>query len=331
MLAIAWRLSYIPNLAGAVARSPHQQEDAMARTTRPEPTGGPWPERPPFRIELASGALLDAAERPLLMGVLNVTPDSFSDGGRYFDLPRAVAHAREMCAEGADIVDVGGESTRPGSDAVPADEEKARVLPVIAELAAEVSVPVSIDTQKAEVAEAALDAGAEMINDVSALRTDPAMAALAAERGVPVVLMHMQGTPKTMQAEPTYDEVVGEVKAWLAERVEHAVAAGIAEERILIDPGIGFGKKLGHNLELLRRLHELHELGRPVLVGTSRKSMLGAILDLPEQERLHGTLATVAGAVLAGAHAVRVHDVRPALEVVKVCEAVRRGIEYSHE
>lgn len=292
--------------------------------------GGPWIERPPCRIELPSGRILDTSARPLVMGVLNVTPDSFSDGDRYFTLTSAVQHARDMRTEGADVIDVGGESTRPGSDPVSAEEEMRRVIPVVEELAAEVNVCMSIDTQRAEVAAMALDAGAEMINDVSALRTDPEMAGLAAERGVPVVLMHMQGRPKSMQENPTYAEVVSEVTAWLQERVQSATEAGIEEDRLIVDPGFGFGKTLQHNLELLRRLHEFHRLGRPVLVGTSRKSMLGMILDLPADERLHGTLATVASAVLAGCHMVRVHDVRPALEVVKVCEAIRRGMGYEN-
>jgi dihydropteroate synthase len=296
----------------------------------PEPVA-PWCERPACRLELPSGRVLDPAQRALVMGVLNVTPDSFSDGGRFDSPARAVAHAREMAAQGADVIDVGGESTRPGSEAVTAEEELRRVLPVIEELAPELDVPISIDTQKARVAAAALEAGAQMINDVSALRTDPAMAPLAARTGAPIVLMHMQGAPKTMQKDPTYREVVSDVIAWLGARVEWAVAAGIAADRLIVDPGFGFGKTLRHNLELLRRLGELHGLGCPLLVGTSRKSMLGTILNAPGDRRLHGTLATVACAVMAGCHIVRVHDVQPALEVVKVCEAVRRGGRYGDE
>jgi dihydropteroate synthase len=288
----------------------------------------PWVERPHHALRLPSGRSLSAAERPLIMGILNVTPDSFSDGGSFLGLSQAVEHARAMCDEGADILDVGGESTRPGSDPVPAEEELRRVIPVIKELTAETAVPISIDTQKAEVAAAALDSGAQIINDVSALRTDPAMAPLAARTGAPVVLMHMLGRPRTMQRDPTYRDVVGEVTAWLRGRMEAAVEAGIAEEQIVVDPGFGFGKDLRHNLELLRRLDALHSLGRMTMVGTSRKAMLGRILGSPEGERLHGTLATVACAVMAGCHMVRVHDVRPALEVVKVCEAVRRGLAY---
>jgi dihydropteroate synthase len=211
---------------------------------------------------------------------------------------------------------------------VPADEERARVIPVITQIAAELDVAISVDTQKAEVAEAALDAGAGIVNDVSALRSDLTMAALAAKRGAAVVLMHMQGTPRTMQENPTYGDVVADVVAWLRERIRHATAAGIRANRIVVDPGFGFGKTVRHNLELLRRLHELHELGHPVLIGTSRKSTLGAVLHAEVDERLYGTLATVASAVLAGCQIVRCHDVRPALEVVKVCEAIRQGADY---
>ena len=303
----------------------------------PLPGEAPWVERPEHPIALPCGRVLSAARRPLVMGILNVTPDSFADGGRFLGLAQAVEHARAMCDEGADIIDIGGESTRPGSEDVPADEELRRVIPVIKELAAQMAVPISIDTQKAQVAAAALEEGAQIINDVSALRTDPAMAPLAARTGAPVVLMHMQGRPRTMQKEPAYGEVVGEVLAWLRERVAYAVSAGIPLQKLVVDPGFGFGKRVEHNLELLRRLHCLHALGLPVMVGTSRKAMLGRILGAPDSgsgpgplDRLNGTLATVACAVMAGCHVVRVHDVRPALEVVKVCEAVRRGIAYDN-
>jgi len=290
--------------------------------------GAPWPERPALPVRLPGGAVLDTGARPLVVGIVNVTPDSFSDGGRFLQPEAAVTHARKMVAQGADVIDVGGESTRPGSDPVPAEEEMRRVVPVIEQLAAEVAVPISIDTRKARVAEAALDAGAEIVNDVSALRTDPEMAALAAERGAAVVLMHMRGTPKTMQRNPSYGEVVSEVKAGLAERIESALAAGIEQGKLIVDPGFGFGKTAQHNLELLRRLHELCALGCPVMVGTSRKSTIGLVLQAPPEHRLHGTLATVACAVMAGCHAVRVHDVGPAREVVEVCEAVRLGMEW---
>ncbi len=289
---------------------------------------GHWPERPPFRIPLPTGGELDLESRPVVMGILNVTPDSFSDGGEYFDTEAAVERALAICAEGVDIIDVGGESTRPGSEPVDADEEIRRVIPVIRAVADETDLPISIDTQKAAVAAEALAAGAQIVNDVSALRTDPRMAAVAAEAGAPTVLMHMQGRPKTMQSNPRYDEVVTDIIAWLEERVEAACAAGIARERVIVDPGFGFGKTLQHNLELLRRLSEFHRLGHPVLVGTSRKSMLGTILGSPTEDRLAGTLATVCAAVLSGCHILRVHDVAETVRAVKVCEAIRRGEGY---
>ena len=292
---------------------------------------GPWTERPELSVPLADGSTLQAADRPLVMGIVNVTPDSFSDGGEYYGHGAAVEHALELERQGADIIDIGGESTRPGSTPVPAGEEKERVVPVVRELAPELDAPISIDTRKSEVAGAALDAGAAIVNDVSALRYDPEMAPLAAERGVPICLMHMQGTPQDMQDNPTYEEVVADVRGWLARRMEVAMAAGIDEDRIIVDPGFGFGKTAAHNLELMRRLHEFHELDRPLLVGTSRKSMIGAVLQVPADERLHGTLATVCCAVMSGAHILRVHDVAPALQAVRVCEAVRCGAGWSSE
>ncbi|MCI0340108.1 MAG: dihydropteroate synthase [Planctomycetales bacterium] len=261
--------------------------------------------------------------RPWVQGILNVTPDSFSDGGRFLDPAAAVARGRAMAEEGADLLDVGGESTRPGSAPVPEAEERARVIPVIRALARDVAVPISVDTSKASVAAAALEAGAAMVNDVTALRGDPAMAGVLARAGGALVLMHMQGEPRTMQAAPRYGEVVAEVAAFLRERVEAAVAAGIAREQLLVDPGIGFGKTLEHNLEILRRLGELRSIGRPILVGPSRKSFLGALLDLPVGERLEGTLAAVAACVLRGALVVRVHDVRAAARAVRVAAALR--------
>ena len=287
-----------------------------------------WTERPDFRIELPSGLSLTTEASPLVMGILNVTPDSFSDGGRFLQREAALDQGRRLAAEGADVIDVGGESTRPGSEAVGADVERERVVPVVEQLASELGVPISIDTRKAEVAKAAFDAGAEILNDVSALRSDPEMAALAAERGVPVCLMHMQGTPRSMQEDPTYREVVTDVIAWLQERIEFSTEAGISRDRIIVDPGFGFGKTLQHNLELVRRLGEFHRLGRPIMVGTSRKSMIGMVLGVGPGARLSGTLATVACAVMAGAHILRVHDVGPAREVVAMCEAVREGICY---
>jgi dihydropteroate synthase len=255
------------------------------------------------------------------MGVVNVTPDSFSDGGEFLDPERAVAHGRELVAAGAAVLDVGGESTRPGAMAVSGEEELARVAPVIEGLAA-ASAPVSIDTTKLAVAEAALDAGAAMVNDVTALRGSPEIAALCADRGAELVLMHMQGSPRTMQQNPVYDDVVDDVKAFLAERLAFAVAEGLSEERIWLDPGIGFGKTVEHNLELLRRLRELTELGRPLLVGTSRKSFIGQISEAEVDQRLGGTVASCVIAFANGARMLRVHDVREVGQGMRVAVAI---------
>ncbi|HYH53750.1 MAG TPA: dihydropteroate synthase [Solirubrobacterales bacterium] len=256
-----------------------------------------------------------------LMGVVNVTPDSFSDGGLYLDPEAAIAHGRELAAAGAAILDVGGESTRPGAEAVGAEEELRRVVPVIWGLA-DLDCRISVDTSKANVAEAALDAGAEIVNDVTALRGDPAMAALCAERGATVVLMHMLGDPRTMQDDPRYDDVVAEVKAFLAQRLESATAAGIAEERIWLDPGIGFGKTREHNMELLRRLGELRDLGRPLLIGTSRKSFIGGVDGSAADERLGGTIASSIIAAAEGAEILRVHDVAEMRQALAVATAI---------
>ena len=256
-----------------------------------------------------------------IMGIVNVTPDSFSDGGLYLDPEAAIAHGRELVTEGADILDVGGESTRPGAAEVGAAEEIRRVAAVIEALRAD-GATVSVDTSKAEVAAVAIDAGATIVNDVTAL-SDPAMAPLCAERGVELVLMHMQGTPRTMQEDPTYDEVVADVRDFLAGRIESAVAAGVAEERIWIDPGIGFGKTVEHNLELIKRLGELRALGRPILLGASRKSFLGKITGSEVGERIGGSLAAALIGVQAGADAVRVHDVAATRDALAVLEATR--------
>jgi dihydropteroate synthase len=255
-----------------------------------------------------------------LMGVVNVTPDSFSDGGLFLDAEAAVAHGRELAEQGAEILDVGGESTRPGAEEVGAEEEMARVLPVVRGLAG--TATISIDTSKAAVAEAALEAGATIVNDVTALRHDPGLGAVCAERGAGLVLMHMQGDPRTMQENPSYDDVVDDVKAFLAERTEAAIGAGVAEERIWLDPGIGFGKDLDHNLELLRRLGELRELGRPLVVGASRKSFIGRIDGSPVEERLGGTIAASVLAAAEGADVLRVHDVAEAAQAAKVAGAI---------
>jgi len=257
---------------------------------------------------------------PMLMGIVNVTPDSFSDGGLFLDAEAAIAHGEELVRDGAEILDVGGESTRPGAEAVSAEEEMARVVPVVAGLSG--AATVSIDTSKLAVAEAALDAGASIVNDVTALRRDPEIGGLCAERGVGLVLMHMLGDPRTMQENPVYDDVVDDVKAFLAERLEVAVDAGVDEERIWLDPGIGFGKTLEHNLELLRRLGELRELGRPLVVGTSRKSFIGKIDGSPVGERLGGTIASSVLAVAEGADVLRVHDVAETCQAMKMANAI---------
>jgi dihydropteroate synthase len=256
-----------------------------------------------------------------IMGIVNVTPDSFSDGGEFLDPERAIAHGRELAGEGADLLDVGGESTRPGAAAVGAAEELGRVAPVVEALAGDGSA-VSIDTSKTAVAEAALDAGAAMVNDVTALRTEPELADLCAERGCEVVLMHMLGDPRTMQENPVYDDVVNDVKAFLAERVEFAVSRGIDEARIWIDPGIGFGKTVEHNLELHRRLGELVELGRPIAFGSSRKGFIGKLTGAEVGQRLGGTIASNVIAYANGAAMLRVHDVKPMREALTVADAI---------
>jgi dihydropteroate synthase len=262
---------------------------------------------------------------PLVMGVLNTTPDSFSDGGRWMRPADAVRRAEAMVADGASLIDVGGESTRPGSAPVNVREELRRVMPVIERLAPRLAVPISIDTSKAEVARRAVQAGASMINDVTALRGDPAMAAVAAASEVPVVLMHMRGTPRDMQRRPRYRDVVSDVVAFLRERMQRAVAAGIPRSRLLIDPGLGFGKLVGHNLAILQRLERFLELGCPVVLGPSRKSFIGRVLGADVPDRLPGTLACVARAAAANVHIVRVHDVGPSVEVVRMWDAMARG------
>jgi len=267
----------------------------------------------------------DGSERTLVMGILNVTPDSFSEGGRFFDRDDAVKHALAMVADGADIVDVGGESTRPGSDPVAADEELNRILSVIERLVDEIpDTPISIDTRKTAVAARAVEAGATIVNDVSA-GSDPDMFDVVRDHDAAIVLMHMKGEPKTMQEAPTYDDVVGEVHEFLRERIEAADFAGIDPERIAIDPGIGFGKDLGHNLELMQRVDAFLDLGRPLVVGPSRKRFIGSILDLPEDQRVEGTIGAAAWMVARGAHVMRVHDVREVVRAVRVVDAIARG------
>jgi dihydropteroate synthase len=261
---------------------------------------------------------LDAAK---VMGIVNVTPDSFSDGGEFLDPDRAIAHGQELAEEGADVLDIGGESTRPGARAVNAGEELLRVQPVIEGLARS-GIQLSIDTSKAVVAEAALDAGATMVNDVTALRGDSELAAVCAEAGCEVVLMHMLGDPRTMQENPTYKDVVDDVKAFLAERIELAVSEGIDERRIWVDPGIGFGKTVEHNLELHRRLGEFAELGRPIAFGSSRKSFIGKLTGAEVDDRVGGTIASNVIANANGARMLRVHDVAPVRQALTVAEAI---------
>jgi dihydropteroate synthase len=273
------------------------------------------------------GRSLALGRRTLVMGIVNVTPDSFSDGGKFLDPQRAIEHGRRLIQEGADILDVGGESTRPGSDAVSDAEEIRRVVPVIEGLRTE-NVPISIDTRKAVVAKAALAAGASIINDVAGFR-DTAMAPLAAAVGAGVVLMHMRGEPKTMQADIHYDDVVNEVRSYLRERATAIERAGVAKESIVLDPGIGFGKRSGKGIEdnatLLRHLPELRSLGYPVLVGASRKSFIGNVLKLPMEERLQGSVAAAVVAAWQGADIVRVHDVKPTRQALDLADAVRNA------
>ena len=269
---------------------------------------------------------IDLARRTAVMAVLNVTPDSFYDGGRHFDSGRAIADGLAMAQSGADVIDIGGDSSRPGAESVSEADELARVIPVIQGLRRQSVLPLSIDTCKACVARAALDAGADIVNDISALGFDPAMAALVAHEKVPAVLMHMRGTPRTMQADPQYTDVVREVRDFLAERLYDAMDAGIDAESIVLDPGIGFGKTLEHNLQLLRGLPALAALGQPLLVGVSRKAFIGKILDgLGAEQRLEGSLAAAVAAVLGGANIVRVHDVVETCRAVRVADALRFG------
>jgi dihydropteroate synthase len=261
------------------------------------------------------------------MGIVNVTPDSFADGGRYLDPRAAVRHARALAAEGADLLDVGAESTRPGAPPVSAGDERARLLPVLERLLDGPPCPVSVDTSKPEVAEAALALGAHMVNDVTGLAGGPRLAELCAAHDAGLTVMHMQGSPRTMQADPRYDDLLGEVRADLETAVASAQAAGMSSEAVCVDPGIGFGKTVGHNLTLLKRLDHFRSIGRPIVVGPSRKSFIGALLDdLPPADRLEGTLAACVMAVTAGAHIVRVHDVAAVRRAVRVAEAIRDAV-----
>jgi len=268
---------------------------------------------------------LNLDSKTFIMGILNITPDSFFDGGLHLRIDDAVKHGLRMAREGADIIDVGGESTRPFSDPLPLEEELMRVIPVIKVLSQETDIPISIDTYKSEVAKQALDAGAIIVNDISALRFDPAMGQLVAEAGVPIILMHMKGTPKNMQANPTYNDLFGEIIGFLGEAMEQAVEIGIKKELIIIDPGIGFGKSFDNNLKIIRELHKFASLGQPILVGTSNKSFIGHVLDLPLESRETGTMAAVAAAAMNGANIVRVHNVKAARETVTMIDAIKSG------
>jgi dihydropteroate synthase len=273
-----------------------------------------------FILEFGS-TIYDLSSRTHVMGILNVTPDSFSDGGKYFDPERAIEGGKTLAAEGADFLDVGGESTRPGAEPVGEKEEIRRVVPVIEGLVRSLKIPISVDTYKAAVAEAALEAGASIVNDISALTFDPKMAEVVAARGATVVLMHMAGTPRTMQEKPSYANVVKEVHDYLLSRAGNARDKGIRQ--ILVDPGIGFGKNLEHNLTLLRNLRKCTPAGYPILVGPSRKSFIGKILDVQADDRLEGTASAVAACVLRGAHVVRVHDVKAMKRVSLVADALK--------
>lgn len=282
---------------------------------------GPRFFEPPRREWNLGSRTLDVG-RPRVMGILNLTPDSFSDGGELDSLEAAIARARRMVEAGADLLDVGGESTRPGAEEVPADEELRRILPFLREAAGSLPVPVSVDTRKAEVARAAVEAGATIVNDVSGLRHDPEMASFLAGAGVGVVLMHMRGTPADMRSRADYDDVVGEVRDELASRMDAARSAGIPEDRIVVDPGIGFAKDAAQSYRIVREMHRLLELGPPLLVGPSRKSFLGRVLGTPPRERVEGTVVTCALAYLGGARIFRVHDVEPVVRGLAVARAV---------
>ncbi len=278
-----------------------------------------------------NGFTLELGTQTCVMGILNTTPDSFSDGGKYLAGDSAIAHGLQLVEEGADILDIGGESSRPFSDPVSVEQEIQRVIPVIEELAERINIPISIDTTKAEVAKQALKAGASIINDISALNHDPDMAKIIAENNVPVILMHMKGKPKTMQVNPQYDDLIGEIAEFLQERVDYAVKSGIKKENIIIDPGIGFGKTVEHNLMLIKYLEKIHDMGFPVLMGPSRKSFIQKILSDLNGEKITAdsaktniaTLAAVACSIINGAHIVRVHDVASVKPLVQIVDAIQ--------
>jgi dihydropteroate synthase len=273
-------------------------------------------------LRFADGGVLHLGRKTRVMGVINVTPDSFADGGKYADAEAAADAAAAMVADGADLIDVGGESTRPGAETLDVEEEAERILPVVERIKRRLEVRVAVDTMKAEVARRALDAGADLINDVSAL-SDPDMLDLVARRSVPVIIMHMRGTPQTMQRDTAYDDLVSDVADFLRDRVQRAVAAGVSDDKIVVDPGLGFGKSSAGSLLILRLLPTLIRVGRPILIGASRKSFIGQTLDLPVNERLEGSLAVAAYASTQGAHVIRAHDVAATVRVVRMIDAIR--------
>lgn len=275
----------------------------------------------------AGDYLLEFNGRTHLMGILNVTPDSFSDGGMFFDKKTAVEHGIRLAGEGADIIDVGGESTRPGAEPVPLEEELKRVIPVIRELAGEVDVPISIDTYKSEVAKEAIDAGASIINDISGLRFDDRMAGLAAETGVALVVMHIKGTPRDMQVDPHYDDLLKEIGDYLSRSIEIAVEAGVKKENVIIDPGIGFGKRIEDNFILIKNLEYFRALGQPLLIGPSRKSFLWKTLNVSTDETLEATAAATAASVLSGADLIRAHDVKEISKAIKIADLIAAAPE----
>lgn len=277
---------------------------------------------PPVSVLKIGRRKFELGKRVLIMGILNVTPDSFYDGGRYFEPERAIEQGIRLSEEGADIIDIGAESTRPGSTPVPEKEQLRRLLPVLKQLARKVKVPISVDTTSARVAEAVLDAGAGMINDISGLRFDRRLAKVVARANVPIIVMHIKGKPRTMQKNPVYQDLMAEIVEGLAQSIKQGVAAGIAPDKILVDPGIGFGKTAAHNLEILRRLKELRTLGKPIVIGPSRKSFIGAVLNLPVEERLEGTIAASVIGALNGADIVRVHDVKALRRALALKDAV---------
>jgi len=297
---------------------------SSSRGQLPEVLGPSGNRLPPLRCRRFC---LNLTTRTQIMGVLNVTPDSFSDGGLYLDPDRAVEYAHQMIEEGADLIDVGGESTRPGAEPVSTEEELRRILPSVKRLVKKLAVPISVDTYKADVAAVVLAEGVDLINDVSGLSFDPRLASVVAEAGAGLVLTHIQGTPRIMQADPKYTDVVAEVREHLQERVLVAETRGVHPEAIVVDPGIGFGKRVEHNLILLNRLAELHVLEKPLLVGPSRKSFIGTVLDLPVEERLEGSAAAVTAAIWQGVHIVRVHDVRAMVRVARMTDAIRKASE----